>query len=434
MIDLSSKSAVLLDHGFFLELALRLARDFGTIYYVDPSWETAQTKLDHAITGDGYKGEIIRVKEIWDVIDKVDLCVFPDTGHAGMQLFIEQHVGVPVWGSRRADKMEIEKLAFKKFQERVGMNFAEYDVIDGLDALREYCQDPKNDDRWIKGTPQFRGNKETFRHVNYEESRAHLDEMSLDLGVIGSLCRYLAEKHIDSKIEGGMDTYTVDGEHPKVAVSGFEKKDMCYFAAVQNYEDIPKEITCVAEFIWPELKKRRCRQMFSTEVKITETGDSYLLEPTIRFPSPAGEEQMELYGNISEIIYEGAKGNLVEPEITAHYACEAMIEHTGNKDRSRNIIVPDSVRQWIKLYGTTKIGDRLAIVPGQECIGAVVGVGDSPKEALEHLKENAEALDDQPVTIHIGEIVGALEEIEEFQKQGMFFTNKPLPEPADVVS
>jgi hypothetical protein len=258
--------------------------------------------------------------------------------------------------------------------------------------------------------------------------------MSLDLGIIGSLCRYLAEKHIDSKIEGGMDTYTVDGKHPKVAVSGFEKKDMCYFAAVQNYEDIPKEITCVAEFIWPELKKRRCRQMFSTEVKITETGDSYLLEPTIRFPSPAGEEQMELYGNISEIIYEGAKGNLVEPEITAHYACEAMIEHTGNKDRSRNIIVPDSVRQWIKLYGTTKIGDRLAIVPGQECIGAVVGVGDSPKEALEHLKENAEALDDQPVTIHIGEIVGALEEIEEFQKQGMFFTNKPLPEPADVVS
>jgi hypothetical protein len=157
MIDLSQKSAVLVDHGFFIELALRLARDFGTIYYVDPSWETAQTKVDHAITGDGYAGELIRVKEIWDVIDKVDLAVFPDTGHAGMQLFIEKHVQCPVWGSRRADKLEIEKLAFKKLQEKLGMKFAEYDVIDGLDALREYCQDPKNDDRWIKGTPQFRG-------------------------------------------------------------------------------------------------------------------------------------------------------------------------------------------------------------------------------------------------------------------------------------
>ena len=216
--------------------------------------ETAQTKLDHAITGDGYKGEIIRVKEIWDVIEKVDLAVFPDTGHAGMQLFIEQHVGVPVWGSRRADKMEIEKLAFKKFQERVGMNFAEYDVIDGLDALREYCQDPKNDDRWIKGTPQFRGNKETFRHVNYEESRAHLDEMSLDLGVIGSLCRYLAEKHIDSKIEGDWIPTPLTGSIPRWPSEGYESKDMCYFAAVQKWEDIPKEITCVSEFMWEELK------------------------------------------------------------------------------------------------------------------------------------------------------------------------------------
>jgi hypothetical protein len=433
MIDLSQKSAVLVDHGFFIELALRLARDFGTIYYVDPSWETAQTKVDHAITGDGYAGELIRVKEIWDVIDKVDLAVFPDTGHAGMQLFIEKHVQCPVWGSRRADKLEIEKLAFKKLQEKLGMKFAEYDVIDGLDALREYCQDPKNDDRWIKGTPQFRGNKETFRHVNYEESRAHLDEMSLDLGVIGKIMRYLAEKNIESDIEGGMDTYTVDGQHPKIAVSGFEKKDMCYFAAVQKYEDIPKEVTCVAEFLWPELEKRRCRQMFSTEVKITETLDSYLLEPTIRFPSPAGEEQMELYGNISEIIYEGAQGRLIEPEITAKYACEAMIEHTGNKDKGRNLIVPDSVRQWIKLYGTTKIGNRLAIVPGQECIGAVVGVGNSPKEALDHLKDNAAAIEDQPVVIHIPEIAGVLEEIEEFQAKGMFFSDKPLPEPAAVV-
>jgi hypothetical protein len=275
--------------------------------------------------------------------------------------------------------------------------------------------------------------KETFRHVNYEESRAHLDEMSLDLGVIGKIMRYLAEKNIESDIEGGMDTYTVDGQHPKIAVSGFEKKDMCYFAAVQKYEDIPKEVTCVAEFLWPELEKRRCRQMFSTEVKITETLDSYLLEPTIRFPSPAGEEQMELYGNISEIIYEGAQGRLIEPEITAKYACEAMIEHTGNKDKGRNLIVPDSVRQWIKLYGTTKIGNRLAIVPGQECIGAVVGVGNSPKEALDHLKDNAAAIEDQPVVIHIPEIAGVLEEIEEFQAKGMFFSDKPLPEPAAVV-
>jgi hypothetical protein len=62
-----------------------------------------------------------------------------------------------------------------------------------------------------------------------------------------------------------------------------------------------------------------------------------------------------------------------------------------------------------------------------------VGVGNSPKEALEHLKENAAAIEDQPVVIHIPEIAGVLEEIEEFQAKGMFFSDKPLPEPAAVI-
>ena len=167
---------------------------------------------------------------------------------------------------------------------------------------------------------------------------------------------------------------------------------------------------------------------------MTETGDSYLLEPTFDSLPQRARSRWSFTETSARSFTKAPRADLVEPEITAQYACEAMIEHTGNKDRGRNIIVPDSVRQWIKLYGTTKIGERLAIVPGQECIGAVVGVGDSPKEALEHLKENAEALDGQPITIHIPEIAGILEEIEAAQEQGIFFTNKPLPEPADVVS
>lgn len=431
MTDLSNKTCVVFDHGIFLEVALRLARDFGKVYYCVP-WESAFSKLDQAIIGDGFE-EIERVPEIWDVIEKVDLAVFPDVHHAAMQLFIEKHVGCPVWGGRRADALEIKKAMFKRMQNDLGMEVPEYELVHGLENLRTYCQNPDHDDRWIKLTPQFRGNRETFHHQNWALTREILDALGLDFGPVQDVLSFLAEKSIKANLEGGLDTYTVDGQHPATAVQGYETKDLAYFATVQPWDQIPKEIKAVNEFLWPVLKELHCRQMLSTEVKITEDERSFLLEPTIRFPSPAGEEQMELYGNFSEILFSGASGTLVEPVITAQFACEAMVEHTGNKDKWRAMQVPASIRRWLKLYGTVQIGNTLGIAPGFECIGAVVGIGDTPSSALDHLKENADAIKDQPVTVHVEAIARLLQEIEEAESEGVHFSDKKLPEPAEAL-
>lgn len=431
MSDLSSKSCVILDHGYFLELAIVLAREFGKVYYTTP-WQSAQSKVDGAVIGDGYQDEgVHRVDEIWDVIDEVDCAIFPDVHHAGMQLHIEK-LGIPTWGARRADELEIKKLMFKKFQEAHDMNFAEYDVIEGMDELRDYCRHSKNNDRWIKMTPQYRGSKETFHHKDYHSSSQTLAEMDLDLGILP--IRFIAEKPIKGKLEGGLDTYTIDGEHPSVAVQGYEKKDLCYFAHVQKWENIPEEIRSVTEPLWTKFKELRARQMFSTEVKITPDGKSYLLEPTTRFPSPAGEEQMEVYKNMPQIIWAGANGRLIEPEIEWEYCCEAMVEHNGNKLHAREVQIPDSVRRWFKLYNTCKVDNHLWIAPGNECIGAVVGVGNTPEEALEHLKENAKAMDDQPVTIHTKALAEIFEEIEEAESKGIAFSEDQMPSPESVIT
>jgi hypothetical protein len=280
-------------------------------------------------------------------------------------------------------------------------------------------------------TPQFRGSKETFHHKSYITSRQVLAELDLELGILP--VRFISEKPIKGDLEGGIDTYTVDGDHPSVAVQGYEKKDLCYFAHVQKWEDIPEEFRCVNEALWPKLKELRCRQMLSTEVKRTPEGESVLLEPTIRFPSPAGEEQMEVYKNMAQIIWEGANGRLIEPDVEWEYCCEAMIEHTGNKAHARDVQVPDEIRRWFKLYNTCKVGDRLWIAPGNECIGAVVGVGNSPQEALDHLKENAEALEDQPVTIHVEALAHIFEEIEEAESKGIAFSEDAVPTPEKVL-
>jgi len=431
MTDLSDKSCVVLDHGFFLEVAHRLSRDFGKVYYVDPGHEEAMAKVDHAVIGDGFPN-IERVSEIWEVIDKVDCCVFPDIHHGYMQEHIAG-MGMPVWGGRRADELELKKAMFRALQRQMGMNVPEYEVIRGLDDLREFCQNPKHDDRWIKITPQFRGNKETFHHATYEETRCHLDEMGAQFGILQDVISFIAEKSIEAKVELGMDTYTVRGAHPNLVINGVEGKDKCYFGFVQPYRMFPEAARSISDLLWPLLAKYGCCQFLSTEVKMTDEGEPYLLEPTVRMPSPAGECQLELYENFSQIIWEGAHGNLIEPEIEHHFACEAMVEQHGDDKTWRCLKVPNEIRRWVKLYSAARVGDFIGIAPGESIIGAVVGVGDSPKEALDHLKENCEALKDQPVTIAVEALNTVLDSIDEAEAAGIHFTDEPLPSPADVI-
>lgn len=427
-VDLSKKTALVYDHGCFVELAIRLAREFGHVYYCSP-WEDSFSKIDKAIIGEGFD-EVERVSEPWKLIDqsKIDLVVFPDVHHSEMQLHIES-LGIGVWGARTADKLEVHKHRFKLIQKELGMNHAKYDVVRGLEELREYCRE--NPDRWIKASPQFRGNRETFHHKDYQSSLETLAEMDLEFGLAGKLITFLAEHPLKGKLEGGIDTYCIDGQTPDTVVSGWEIKDKCYFAEVIPWVEVIPELREVIEPLRPILKARRCRQMISTEVKIE---DRVLLEPTIRFPSPAGEEQMELYSNLGEIIWEGAHGRLIQPKITKRFACEAMVSHNGDSERIRQLRIPDSARRWVKLYNLFKVGDTYGTAPGCDIIGAVVGIGDTPSEALSHLKENAGALEGEPVCVHVDALAKALQEIEEAQAEGAGFKGEQIPEPAEALT
>jgi hypothetical protein len=70
--------------------------------------------------------------------------------------------------------------------------------------------------------------------------------------------------------------------------------------------------------------------------------------------------------------------------------------------------------------------------PGEGEIGWLVATGNTPKEAIERLKEYAAALPDG-VTGATESLVDVLAEIEKEQEKGIKFSNKPLPKPVEVV-
>ena len=144
---------------------------------------------------------------------------------------------------------------------------------------------------------------------------------------------------------------------------------------------------------------------------------------------------MEIYKNLPEIILAGAHGELVNPEPAALFSIECILTMKGDKDLWGSLEVPTDLKQWMKLGGACKVGDRTWFPPddshAQE-IGWLVAIGDTPREALKAIKDHAVKLP-SGVTAAVESLVDILKEIESAEQEGIVMTDEPMPDPAEVV-
>lgn len=421
--------ACVVDFSMFMPVAVRLATQFKKVYYSTPV-EKGFQELGDFIFGDGVDN-IHRVDDYEnpEVFDEIDLFIFPYILYSGKQLLYER-MGKAVWGARQGDELEMFKGRFYDMLDRVGLPVPDHEEIVGMKNLRIYLKE--NDDVFVK-ISRFRGTMDTWNHKNYSKSQSYLDLLTCKLGPFQDKIKFYVLKKIDTPIEGGIDTYCIDGHWPMEAVLGYEKKNEAYLAVVKPMQDMPKEFKIVNELVGPELANYNYRQFFSTEVRVK--GDkSYFIDPTCRTASPAGEEMLDLFGNIGEIMWRGSHGELVEPEITARFAGEAYLHWTAGKDEWKCITVPDGLPAQVKLYGCAYVdGDYYWPPEDEEVIGCIVATEDSPQKVIEAIKETSEALDESSVRVDIGSFVELLKEIESAEDHGIEFTDNEMPKPATVL-
>lgn len=427
-MNLKDKSCLVYDHSLYVELALRLARDYGKVYYCNPIEKSCPSIQDHCV-GDGFP-ELHLVDSVWDVFDSTDLFVFPDVQGAALQRHLES-LGKRVWGSRRGDMLELKRVAFKQVMEKLGMAVGDYTVIEGLDKLRDYLK--ANEDKFIK-VSKYRGDMESWHHITYDLSQPKLDELAVKFGPLQNDIPFLVEDPIPTEIEVGYDGFCIDGRFPVWAMQGYEGKDKCLIASVMDYDDLPEEIRDVNESLSGILREAKYRNFFSTEIRVN--GKPYLIDPTCRMPCPSGEIQQEIWGNLSEVIWAGSGGELLDPEPTAKFGVEVIIQHKHPSDSWRVINVPDHVKQWVKLFGACKQGNLYAIPPNQhmgDSIGAVVGLGDTVEDAIDELNSICDALGNQPITIDRSSLMDTLRVIGEAEDKGIKFSDQELPAPEEAV-
>ncbi len=428
--DLSDVVALVYDYSVFFPVAERLARDLKKVYYHRPNGEAFQT-VAQSCMGDGHKN-IELVEDFWTIKKEIDVFVFPDCRDGGLQIELESQ-GFAVWGSKMTGDLEQMRGRWITQCERMKLPMPDTEVILGLSKLRAHLAEHEGEKLFIK-ISRFRGDMETWETKDKYQVQNKLDYLAMRFGPLQEGVTFYVQDPVETKIESGADSYNVHGKYPDEVIIGYERKSESYFATVKKKSDMPEEVWSCMEAVEPTLAAHRYANFISSEVRISDEG-SYWLDPCFRCPSPAGEEQLEMYKNLSDIVYRGAMGELVQPEWLAQFCGEAVITYCGDRDAWKSVEIPKEVQRWVKLYACAYRDGAFHFPPSQDpdAIGCAVGLGDTPQEVLDHLKEIEEALKEQPVQLHIEPMNALFREIEEAEKHDIEFSEHKLPEPAAVL-
>lgn len=415
--DLSKLTVMIVDNGLFSDIGQRIAPTFKKVYYWS-DWIGAFPSSSKLLPGDGFE-DIERVKWKWPAIEKSDLIIYPDVYYGDEQKAVEA-MGKRVWGARRGEMLELDRVHTKEMLKSLGEPVGGYEVITGIDDLRKYIKE--NPNVWVKLSCN-RGDAETFHAESYDLIEPRIDEIEHRMGAKASIVEFIVEDNIDAITELGYDGYTIDGKWPKRSFFGLERKDKGFIGRVIEWDEFPPVMRHSNEVLSPYFEKHGYRGFYSSELRISNLETAYLIDPCTRAASPPHEIYLEIFDNWPEIFWHGANGEMVDPNPVAKYGCCAMIHSTWGIKNWLPLRLPESVRQWVKLRNHCRIDGVDYFVPQADSelpeIGAVIGIGDTMQEAEDHLRENAEQIKAYDVDIKLDCFDDMKEEIDGAAKLGI---------------
>jgi len=430
MKPISQITACVVDNGLFLPLAHRLAKDYKRVLYHTHCDQGFPTVGECSI-GKGFP-DIERCDDIWEVKKEVDLWIFPDIQYSGLQLELESQ-GEIVWGSRAGDDLEIKREYFHKVLGKVGLEVPEFEVVEGITKLREYLANKEN--VFVK-ISRYRGSLETKKFRNMDLDGVLLDVWAMRFGPVGEQIRFMVFTEIPTDLEIGGDTYNIDGQFPSKIVSGIEGKDVSYFGTVMEREEMPEQIQEILEAFGPILKKYRYRNQISFEDRVA--GDKhYFIDITCRGPMPASGSQYRLYKNLPEIIYAGAQGELIEPEIEDKCSAEVLLTIKPEDGCWGKVILPESLAENVDFFNCCMVDGAHCFPPDEdharERAGWLVTTGKNMRDTLENLMDLAKELPDG-LKADTDALVELINEAESAKQEDIPVTSGEIPEPEIVLA
>lgn len=416
MKPLSEITVLCIDNGLFISMAERMARDVKRVLYHVPQ-DDEFPKMNDAYIGHGMDVELVD-SVFGEHFDDVDLFCFFDLGFGALQEHLVS-LGKKVWGGRMGEELETCREDCKELLKEIGLPVGKFKVVKGMEALREYLWN--HEDVYVK-ISRWRGSFESFHAKDYKSVEPLLDQVEREFGGLKELISFIIEDALPDKVELGTDAYTVDGQYPSSLMSGIEIKDRAYVGVFKPYAEFPAPLRLVNDKLAPTLKEYGYRGFISFESRIGKDGKPYMIDACCRMPSPPGELYQELYSNISEIIWHGAHGEMVDPEPLARFGAEVIILSSWADKNWQPIDFPDKVARNVKLRECCRVDGQWYSIPqdiGLTSVGAVIGWGDTMEAAIKMVKRVAEQVTGYQIEIPVSAFDDAKDEIDAAEKMGV---------------
>lgn len=429
MKDIKELNVVVVDYGSFQSLAERISQDVAQLSYHAPIDREFRSINDAAI-GYGMPG-VHRIESFMhpDIVKEADLYVFPDIGYEGEQKYLRS-IEKAVWGSNGADELERMRTRFVDIVKSLGLPMAKTEKIKGMTALCDYLKE--HEDVWVK-VNEFREEMETWHHQDWETSQPMLCRLWIKFGVAPELVRFVVQEPIDGATEIGYDGLCVDGWFPDSSFQGYEKKNELYLGAMTQYDDLPEEVRRVNEKFGTVLEEYKFRNFFATEIRNVD-GAPYFIDPTIRMPGQTGEQLLETMANLTEVIWHGANGDIIQPKWNAKFAGSATLNYTGDLEDVKVVRIPDEAKRWVKMCRYLQDGEIYRFPANKRPdVGVVIGMADTIEETIEAVKDNHEAIGDSALSVKMEGFVNLLRDIHQAEKEGIEFTKDTVPDPEIVL-
>lgn len=426
MKPISEVTACVVDLGIFIEVSRVLARTYKKVFYCNPSGVTQFTDPDQSMIGYGFP-EIEVVHNVGEAINRgAELLIYLDTSHGQDQVAYAEKCGLHVWGSRLAERFELDRLKCKKKQEDLKLALGPYWVIHGITELRKFMENPKGKGKKYYLKISFtRGVFETF---NFDARNPWLvsnvvDEIALKLGDYKDHQELIIEEDLENTIDLAFDAYNIDGQLPSKGALGSEDKGSAYLCRIVKYSDLAPALREYDIKMAPTFKHDKFRGFYSAESRCFKDGKVIMNDLAPRNGSPPAELLQELYKNLAEIIYKGAQGIVVDPVCEDKWGAELILFSMNAMDKKQAVHVPRSMSRYVKLRNCVRIDGHLWVLPQPSKtsnIGAAIGWGNSMEDALEMAKEVADSVEGYCIESTSGSLESAEKQVEKLKSYGFW--------------
>lgn len=391
MVDLKTKSILIVDRGLYSYMTEFMARYFGKVYYHNPT-SASYPEASTAMIGQGLQ-DVEWAEHIEDAIDEADIIWYPDNMDGKQQVFLREK-GYLVCGSGHGEKMELDKVFFLDKLSEVGLPIPKTYLAEGLDEVWEYVKD--RDLCFMKCADKYRSDWETTAHRNRYQTELFLNAKRQIMGAKRSReIEILIQDPIESECEAGIDGFMLNGQIPDFIACGYETKDKGIIERIMpKIPPILKEIT---DKLAPAYSGLGYQGPYSNEVRITRNGKAYPIDETCRCASPPSSVLVEMYGKAyAKAIWDLAHGK--SPDLSEYeneYGAEIVLSSKWHLENEIYIPIPDRLERWIKLKNHYKTADGYYCTPNDNdgIFGSVVAVGKSVEEVTKTVMERVKQLE-----------------------------------------